>query len=464
MRILVLVFVFVALRTHGQEIDKNYLRTIVKALSSDSMEGRYPGTPGIERAANYIEQSFREAGIADVRREEFNLLEKGYAEVYLRSGKKKFYCPDDIMVEGSLHVDSETEKELVFAGRGTMDELRSIDVKDRVVLVFLSNLRSGFDIARELYRRQAFALIAANPDNAAQAESMRRTLKDHVMSKRLFLEKSPRGQTIAALDTIRGVGTFLISNDMIPVLMNTSTRNLLRSIEGKTIKDVPISKIALKAEYKTRTIRASNIVAHVPGLTDTTIVVSAHYDHMGSSGSEIFHGADDNASGTASIIALAKKYSAMKSLRYSMTFLAVTAEEVGKLGSIYHTTTNDFDPKKVIFNLNIDMVGSTDSKHRSRDPYFYVIGHSDPVPKQDLLEAAAKINHINLDYSESGTIGFFQRSDQYSFHQRGIPAIHLFSGTHDRYHKATDTYQTLNYELLANRVEFASTFIELMQR
>jgi Zn-dependent M28 family amino/carboxypeptidase len=109
------------------------------------------------------------------------------------------------------------------------------------------------------------------------------------------------------------------------------------------------------------------------------------------------------------------------------------------------------------------MVGSVDAKHRANEPYIYVIQHADTTSKNDLLERAAEINNITLDYSESGAIGFFQRSDQYRFHKRGIPAIHLFSGLHGRYHRPTDTYDMLNYSLLARRIELANTFIELMQ-
>ncbi|MEI9920943.1 MAG: M28 family peptidase [Bacteroidota bacterium] len=427
------------------------------------MQGRYPGTPGIERAARYIEQSFREAGVTNVRREEFEISQRGPGEVYLRSGNKKFLNPNDIIIFGSAHINNDVEKQLVFGGRGTADELSSIDVEGRVVLVFVSNLRSTYEVAHALHNRKAFALIAANPDNPAQFQSMNRTFKDHITAKRLFLD-SDTIRRVPFLDTMRSACTFVIKNELIPVLMNTSSKNLSRSIDSKTVKDIPVASIGLKSEFVTNTIRSANIIAHLPGSTDTTIIISAHYDHMGQSGNDIFRGADDNASGTASIIALAKRYSAMKLLKYSMTFIALTGEEVGLLGSRYHTTKKDFDPSKVIFNLNIDMVGSIDSKHRSGQPYIYVVQHTDSLAMSDLLEQAAKANDIILDHSENGTIGMFQRSDQYSFHRRGIPAVHFFSGLHDRYHKPTDTYDSLNYPLLVRRAELANSFLLLMQQ
>jgi hypothetical protein len=464
MRSLIILFFFLTpFIVHSQDIDKSYLKFIVKTLASDSMQGRYPGTDGIERAARFIDRSFREAGVADVRREEFTVIESGFNEVYLRSGDKKFFCPGDIMIHAAEHINTEVEKELVFAGSGTREELKSVVVKGRVVLVFLQNMRSSFDLSREAYKLGAFAVIVANPDNAAQFASISRTFKEHVMGKHLSLE-SHASQEKAAWDTLRSVMVIDVNSEIVPSLMKTSVKSLTQSVENKTIKDIPVTTIGLKIEFKTRPVRTANVIAHVPGLVDTAIVVSAHYDHMGQSGSEIFHGADDNASGTAAIVALAKEFSKMKSLKYSMTFVAMTGEEVGLLGSAYHTRSRDFDAKKVIFNLNIDMIGSFDAKHSSCDSYIYVIGHSNPLPMNEVFEQAAKDTNITLDYSENGTTGFFQRSDQFSFHKVGIPAVHLFSGLHPRYHKDADRWDTLDYSMLKKRVEFAEQFLEKLER
>jgi hypothetical protein len=427
------------------------------------MDGRLTGTEGNDRAARFISKAFHEAGLNDVHLEEFTIIESGFSEAYLRSGNKKFYCPDHIMMQGAEHINTEVEKELVFAGNGTEDELKSVDVKGRVVLVFMSNMRNSYDVSRVLHKLGAFALIVANPNNPAQFESIRRGFKDHVMGKRLSLESRDSIRRKEPWDTLKSITTFHISNEVIPVLMKMSVRSLSKAIENKTLKEIPVTTIALKSEFKTRPLRTSNVIARLPGLVDSTIVVSAHFDHMGRSGNEIFHGADDNASGTASIIALAKEFSKIKSLRYSMTFVAFTGEEVGLLGSAYHTTSKDFDPKKVIFNLNLDMIGSHDWEHRPGETYIYVIGHSNPVPKIEVFEDAAKESNITLDYSQSGTVGFFQRSDQYSFYKVGIPAIHLFSGVHERYHQSSDRWETIDYPVLEKRVEFAGRVLSRME-
>jgi hypothetical protein len=444
-----------------QDVDKSYLKSIVKTLASDSMQGRYTGTDGIERAAKFIEKSFQEAGLTDVRREEFTVLESGWSEVYLRSGDKKFLCPNDIMIHGNEHINTEIGKELVFAGTGTKDELKQVNVKGRIVLIFLSNMRASFDVSRELQKLGAFALIVANPDNQAQFESIRRGFTNHVMAKRFSLERRDSVQRTEPWDTLRTIPVIDVGNYVIPVLMKVSMKSLSRSIKDKTLKDIPVTTIGFKSEFKVRPIRTSNIIAHLPGLVDTAIVVSAHYDHMGQSGTEIFHGADDNASGTAGMIALAKEFAKAKSLKYSLTFVAMTGEEVGLLGSRYHTTTKNFDPRKVVFNLNLDMIGSIDSKH-TRTPYIYVISHSDPPPMNDLFEEVAKENKIILDYSENGTIGYFQRGDQYSFYRAGVPAIHLFSGLHERYHKDSDRWEMINYPMLEMRVEYAGKVLTRM--
>jgi len=461
--VILVILLGVICDVHGQEFDSKYLKSIVRTLSSDSMDGRFPGTEGIERAANYIERSFREAGVADVRRESFDLVERGWEQVYLRSGDRKFFNADDFVIHGPEPIQTEIERELVFAGRATADELKSVEVKDRVVLVFVTNLRSWFDLAQTLGRRGAVALMVANPGNPDQFAFVRDGLKDYVTARRLFLGSPDSVRSLPLLDTIRFVRTFIIKNELVPVLMKASIKHLLKAADNKTLKSVATATIGLKVERRTRTVATANIVARVQGQTDSAIVVSAHYDHMGHSDDKIFHGADDNASGTAGIIALAKKYSQL-SLKYSVVFLATTAEEEGLLGSRYHTTSKDFDEKKIVFNLNLDMIGATDPKHRSRNAYVYVVGPSHPVPMKDLLDEAARIADIEVDYSESGPVGLYHRSDQYNFHQRQIPAVQLFSGLHDRYHTPSDTYASLNYTLLAHRIDYADTIIELLQK
>jgi Zn-dependent M28 family amino/carboxypeptidase len=177
---------------------------------------------------------------------------------------------------------------------------------------------------------------------------------------------------------------------------------------------------------------------------------------------EVFNGADDDGSGTVAILEIAE---ALKSAqengqgpKRSVIFLHVTGEEKGLLGSQYYT---DYDPivplAQTVANLNIDMIGRTDPKRtEGKRNYIYLIG-SDKLSTElhNLSEDMnSKYTNIELDYTyndENDPNRFYYRSDHYNFAKNNIPIIFYFNGTHADYHKATDTPDKIEYDLLENR-------------
>jgi Zn-dependent M28 family amino/carboxypeptidase len=220
-------------------------------------------------------------------------------------------------------------------------------------------------------------------------------------------------------------------------------------------------------EYFRNTSRndSDNVLAYILGSErpEEVIVISAHYDHLGIKGEQIFNGADDNASGTSAVLEIAESFKlALENghrPKRSILFLHLTGEEAGLVGSSYYVSHPVFKLENTVTNLNIDMIGRKDAKHENKPDYIYVIG-SDKLSKElhDLSERINKsFTHLKLDYTynkESDPNRFYYRSDHYNFARKGIPVIFYFNGEHQDYHKPTDTAEKINYELLKLRAEF----------
>lgn len=200
---------------------------------------------------------------------------------------------------------------------------------------------------------------------------------------------------------------------------------------------------------------------NVAGLIDNggehTIVIGAHFDHLGygSEGSlfrgepTIHNGADDNASGTAAVIQLAKILKAKKS-NYNFLFLAFSGEENGLWGSNYFSKNSTVDLADVNYMINMDMVG------RMNDEKTLAINGVGTSPSWDMSLDAANSDSLKLVKSESG-VG---PSDHTSFYLQDLPVLHFFTGQHEDYHKPTDDADKINYEGLVLVVRYIERVVE----
>lgn len=212
-------------------------------------------------------------------------------------------------------------------------------------------------------------------------------------------------------------------------------------------------------------VKASeNVVAYIEGSTypNEIIVVSAHYDHLGTNGTKIFNGADDDASGTVAVLEIAEAFKKAKSEGYgpkrSILFLHLTAEEKGLYGSKWYVENPIFPIQNHIANLNIDMIGRVDDAHIGTKNYIYLIGSNKLSTELHNLSEEVNSEFINLqlDYTyndENDPNRFYYRSDHYNFAKNNIPIIFYFNGVHKDYHKSTDTAEKINYELLTKRTK-----------
>ncbi len=211
---------------------------------------------------------------------------------------------------------------------------------------------------------------------------------------------------------------------------------------------------------------SENIWAYIEGTEkpDEIIVISAHYDHVGTKNNAIFNGADDDGSGTVALLEIAQAFQLAKKEGHgpkrSILILHVTGEEHGLHGSRFYSENPLFPLKNTVADINIDMIGRRDEAHKDSNNYVYLIGSNRLSSELDEIckTANEKYVHLDLDYKYNALNdpnNFYQRSDHYNFAIHGIPSVFIFNGTHTDYHRPTDTPDKIEYDALAKRAQLA---------
>ena len=247
---------------------------------------------------------------------------------------------------------------------------------------------------------------------------------------------------------------------------NNYFQEMTLKVDGKTVSTENVASIIMGSEFP-----------------DEYIVLTSHLDHIGLEGGQINNGADDDGSGTVTMLEIAEALQIGLENGYkpkrSIVFLHVTGEEEGLLGSAYYAENPLYPLEKTIVNLNIDMIGRNDLLHGRDDDYLYLIGSD--ILSQDLHDISISINKryskLDLDFRYNDPMlkvyergrhyanRYYYRSDHYNFAKNDIPVIFYFSGTHEDYHLPTDTVEKINYPLLTKRARFIfHTLWELANR
>jgi hypothetical protein len=205
-----------------------------------------------------------------------------------------------------------------------------------------------------------------------------------------------------------------------------------------------------------------NVIGVLPGkgaLANETVVVGAHYDHLGFGGTgslqtgskDIHNGADDNGSGTVSLLELARRFGKSEaSSRRRLVFIAFTGEERGLLGSVEYVRSPVFPLESTVAMINLDMVG------RLKDDKLTVYGTGTAKEWEPHVEEAGKAYKLNIIKQPEG----FGPSDHSSFYGKQIPVLHMFTGTHAEYHRPGDDWPLINYEGMERIVDFTAQLVE----
>ena len=247
----------------------------------------------------------------------------------------------------------------------------------------------------------------------------------------------------------------------IDFLQNFYTTSDIESADGTQNYLQPMTLL-----IKGKKVETENLASIIKGseYPDEYIIITAHLDHIGiDKNGDINNGADDDGTGNVALLEMAEAFKQAEKEGFgpkrSLVFLHVTGEEKGLLGSKYYTENPLYPIKNTVANLNIDMIGRVNPKRETEDPnYIYLIG-SDKLSQElhDISEAVNdKYIQLELDYTyndERDPNRFYYRSDHYNFAKKNIPVIFYFNGTHEDYHKPTDTADKINYPVLEKRIQ-----------
>ena len=404
--------------------------THIRFLADDRLEGREVGTPGAHCAAEYIAAQFsyiglEPAGEADTFFQTFP-IRKGTtvgADNILEVAGRSYRLESDWVPLG-FSANRKLEAPLVYGGygitqaNGSDDPYEHLDLEGKIVVVEWGDPDAphGESIRADPH----FKAISAEDHNATGII----LLLPEGWSPRL-----PDDEIRATLG--------------IPaIVVHAGLANSLRAAANNN------SVARLHTEVHTTTAEARNVVALVPGthpmLRDEVIIVGAHYDHLGFGGEgslspdsrEVHNGADDNASGGAALIEIARTIIAGKPLDRTALFIAFTGEEKGLWGSGHFVRDPTVDLSNSVGMLNLDMVG------RMNGDALTIFGFGTAQEWDQVVDEANLDLDQPLDISKAPD--GYGPSDHSSFYGEGIPVLHLFTGTHEDYHRPSDDWQLIN--------------------
>ena len=491
------------LKPGSAEISSERVAKHVAFLASDKLQGRRAGTTYADEAAAYIEKEFRSYGlkpastagflqpftfVAAVKLGEGNrfqvtrflsgtVKDAGAKSIQTKTaaGRSSLKVGDEFMPLG-FSSSEPAAGEVVFAGYGIsapelqLDSYAGVDPKGKIVMIlrgspdgdnphgkFAEYTQPGLEIQNKTLKARekgARGVIFVSAENKFAGDRLSRLHHD-----------------LNFLDS--GIPTVVVSRDAAASLLGSQAS--LTDAEAKAketgsafvIKDQTI-------DFKTDVIKvngkSANVVGVLPGsdpqLAAEYVIIGAHYDHLGLGGPEslaanpegqIHHGADDNASGTAGLLELARVLASERGkIKRSIMFIAFSGEELGLLGSGAYTKSPVIPLGTTVAMLNMDMIG------RLRKGSLFIGGMgTSPVwkPLVDKLNGGSQPapaagngsgSRFQLSFGEDG----FGPSDHQSFYVRDIPVLFFFTGTHDDYHKPGDTADKINAEGLKQVAEF----------
>jgi len=465
------------------------LKDHIYTLASDEYEGRETGTDGNTKAANYIAGEFEKLGLPTIGHNESYFQPVAFTftswdKLTLDIGDLKYKLLRDFISfpQYSINGDFDAE-EIIFLGYGIDDvrynDYNNVDVRDKVLMVFdgeptdangislitksteKSKWSTDWQSKSEVAKKHgAKMLLIVSNDLKTMINDNRRQLVNRVTQLGDYSIKEQQGVNTIFLSS--KIAEEILGDKRDDVIMR---RNKLTAGENVSLHTVIPSSIQSTYGINRNVLEGQNVMGYIEGSSkkDEVVVVSAHYDHVGMKGDEVYNGADDNASGTTAVLEIAEALATAKKMKNgpkrSVLCLLVTGEEKGLLGSEYYASNPIFPIENTIVDVNIDMIGRWGKEYTSQEePYIYVIG-SDRL-SQDLHDINEKNNRkysqLLLDYKyndEEDPNRFYFRSDHYNFAKHGIPAIFFFNGVHDDYHRLTDTVEKIDLNLMEHRTK-----------
>jgi hypothetical protein len=412
-------------------IRPNDLKADVSFLASDALEGRGTPSRGLNIAAEYISSQFRRVG-----------LEPAGDDGYFQTATLLQITPNTDGLEFRLGGLSAARKSITIqdpvaaelkgaaafkANVADVERLPPATVKGKVLVIDAAE--AGFQAQRRLSvalaRLEPALVVLVRGDFASGNRPARIPLR----------ETAPKIPILSVTD---------------PAIRDAVADAASGPLEGAVTARIPAPQ--------TETVKLRNVVGVIrgsdPALQDTYLVVTAHYDHLGINpnlqGDQIFNGANDDASGTASLIEIAGSLSSLETKpRRTIVFVAVFGEEVGGLGARWYTGHPVFPLGRTIADINLEQLGRTDDSEGPKPRQFNLTGF-DYTDIAATMASAGAASGIRVVKHEKNSDAFFGRSDNITFAEAGIPSTTLsVSYVFPDYHKPGDEWQKLDYDNMA---------------
>ncbi len=471
------------------------LRADLTFLSSDQFAGRLSGQPGSEAAIKWVTAQFEKAGLKTTV-QPVPLIEyrtdRETSGLTIRNGSKSqtYHAPE---VTGSFPNDVTISGSVVFAGFGitapelNYDDYAGIDVRGKIVFIFdhepqetdaksifngKGNTRYAGSYMKTLNAQQhgATAVLVVSEPNRNHPSNQERLARIRGTNLRARIPSQ------AVEDSAIRIPAFTINDEIANELLSGQAKPLQQAIDA-TLKPhsrpLPAFTVELKVKNsERRRIVTSNVLAVLEGsdpvVAGDTIVFSAHYDHDGLAPDGIYHGADDDGSGTVGVIELARAFAknAVRPRR-SLLFAVFAAEERGLLGSYYYVAhpTRPLETTRAV--INFDMIGRNEAPSEQTKGLLEIdadtshelnlVGTNYSPDYKAAIERANNLVGLKLNFKwdEEPALNVYFRSDHYPFALHGVPAIWWFTGFHPDYHQITDTAEKINYDKMVSILRLA---------
>ncbi|MDQ3050287.1 MAG: M28 family peptidase [Bacteroidota bacterium] len=433
--------------TTALKVDTIALKQHIVMLSADAMEGRETGTEGEKMAYEYLSREFRVVGLLPKGT-------KGYIQPFpfnagsdmgpgnsLKIGKKTYGTGEEIFPL-AYSANKTFSGKTVHVGYGVpapgRDDYQGLSDLEGKIFVMEVGIPEGIDPHSRLYE---YAELRTRIDSAAAKGA----------AAVIFVNSDSKTENPTSKYSNR------ITASTIPVLF----------VKGDAASELqPGKSIAVSGttEILKKEKTGHNVIGYIDNNAEYTVVIGAHYDHLGygiegslhrGDKNSIHNGADDNASGTAALIEIARLLKNSQYKGSNFMFIAFSGEEMGLLGSNHLVKHLPVPAEKISYMLNMDMVG----RLKPEDPVLIINGSG---TSPEWIKAFEQINveGMKIKTSESG----LGPSDHTSFYLKDIPVLHFFSGTHADYHKPEDDAEKINYKGQKDIMEFMLQLIAIMDK
>ncbi len=433
---LLLLLVVLANAQKLKKADKAVIQSLkshIEYLASDKLEGRRAGTAGETLAAEYISKQFQSAG----------LQSKGDPNSWLQAfdinDGKEVKSTSFFFINGSELKFNKDYFPFAFSANGTVEAVPTIALPESGMPWFI-DVKDWIEDNADNPHFDLEARIQQYTAGAATKGATAVVLYNSSVTPDLLVFDAKDNSPVVK----------------IPVLF------LTKEAVGKYLKDLSASvETKIKVQLGEKKRKGHNVIGYIDNGAANTIIIGSHFDHLGhgedgnsmlrNDVTQIHNGADDNASGTAALIELAKMVKASKLKANNYLFIAFSGEELGLFGSKYFTEHPTIDLSKTDYMINMDMVGRLNDSSKA-----LTIGGIGTSPTWSKTLSTIQNKSIVAKYDSSGT----GPSDHTSFYRKNIPVLFFFTGLHSDYHRPSDDAQKINYNGEFQVIKYVYTVIE----